>query len=57
MGVVDDGHYDSPRPIPDRKTHSGTFDVPSAIETFSLEQICTTYRVDRDINQLTRSKG
>jgi hypothetical protein len=57
MGVVDDGHYDSPRPVPDRKTHGGTFDVPAGIETFSLEQICTTYRVDRDINQLTRSKG
>lgn len=57
MGVVDDGLYDSPRPVPDRKTHGGTFEVPLAVQSFSLEQICTTYRVDRDSNQLTRSRG
>lgn len=57
MGIVDDGKYDSPRPIPDKKTHGGTFDVPLEIQKSSLEEICTTYRVDRDSNRLMLSRG
>lgn len=57
MAIIDDGKNDSPRPIPDRRSHGGTFEVPSALEKATLEEICTTCLVDRDTNQLMRGRG
>jgi hypothetical protein len=57
MAIIDDGKNDSPRPIPDRRTHGGTFEVPSALEAASLEEICTMCLVDRDTNRLMTSRG
>lgn len=57
MGIIDDGKYDSPRPVPDKKTYGGTFEVPATDDKLSLEEICTTFRVDRTANRLMRGKG
>jgi hypothetical protein len=51
--VVDNGEYDIPRPVAGEGQKSGTFEVPQSAETLSLEQICTTFRVDPTSNRLT----
>jgi hypothetical protein len=55
--IIDDGKYDGPRPVADDKTHSGTFEVPAEAARLSLEELCTTYRIDPSASQLTRRKG
>jgi hypothetical protein len=44
--VMDDGKYRGPRPVPAEGTHGGTFEVPASVHSLSLEEICTTFRVD-----------
>jgi hypothetical protein len=44
--VIDDGKYDSPRPVPTEGMQLGTFDVPASVSSLALDEICTTFRVD-----------
>lgn len=45
-GIIDDGKYDGPRPVADQRTHEGSFELPAAASKLSLEEICTTFKVD-----------
>jgi hypothetical protein len=56
-GILDDGRYDGPRPVPDDNSHVGTFDIPTEAAKVSLEEICTTFKVDHGAKKLLRSKG
>lgn len=52
--VMDDGTYDGPRPVADRKSHAGVFDLPATEAKLTLAEICTRYRIDRKTSGLVR---
>lgn len=53
--VIDDGKYDSPRPVPTAGTQVGTFEVPESARSLALDEICTTHRVDCKCGALMKS--
>ena len=52
--VADDGRYDGPRPVPSNGMRAGSFEVPSDLHARSLDEICTSMRVDAAANRLAK---
>ena len=50
--IEDDGRDDSPRPLEGEGMKVGSFEVPSELYSRSLEEICTSTRVDVSTNRL-----
>ena len=53
--IVDDGRDDSPRPMPGNGVRVGSFDLPLDSYSRSLEEICTSMRVDPSENRLAET--
>lgn len=50
--VVDDGTYDGPRPVPDKNSYVGVFEVPATKGKLSLEEVCKGLKVDMKAQRL-----
>ena len=56
--IIDEG-YEGPRPVPGEGIQVGTFDVGTSdvsadVNSLSLEEICTTFRIDPESQGLVR---
>jgi hypothetical protein len=52
--VVDDGNYNTPRPLATDGMQVGTFIVPDSVSSFALDEICLSFRVDSKSKALVR---